>query len=78
MTQLLRNAGIGLILLGLALVLLWAIEPLRMFWPWVRGLPLPVRIGGGAAVLGFAVLLGSLIGERIRERGADKDLLDEI
>lgn len=78
MTNLLRNAGIGLIVLGVVSIVVWAVEPLRMIWPWIRGLPLPIRIGVIAAVLGFSVLLGSLIAERIRDSEKDKELLDEL
>jgi hypothetical protein len=78
MTSLLRNVGFGLILLGIVLLLFWAIEPLRMVWPWIRGLPLPIRIGVIAAAVGLAVLMGSLISERIRDREADKELRDEF
>jgi len=78
MNRLLRTVGFGLIVLGIVMVLVWAIEPLRMIWPWIRALPLPFRIGVLAAALGLAVLLGSLISERIREREADKELLDEM
>jgi ABC-type transport system involved in cytochrome c biogenesis permease subunit len=78
MTRLLRNAGFGLVGLGLILLVVWAVEPLRAIWPWIRGLPLVVRVGVGAAAIGLAVLLGSLIAERVRERGADKALLDEL
>jgi hypothetical protein len=78
MNRLLRTVGFGLILLGIVMILVWAIEPLQMLWPWIRALPLPMRIGVLAAVLGLAVLLGSLIWERLREREADKDLLDEM
>lgn len=78
MIQMLRNVGFGLIVLGILLVLVWAIEPLRMIWPWIRGLPWPIRVGVVAAALGLAVLLGSMISERIREREADKKLRDEF
>lgn len=78
MNRLFRTAGFGLIILGAVLILAWAIEPMRMIWPWLRGLPLPIRIGVVAAVLGLAMLLGSLISERIREREKDKELLDEF
>jgi ABC-type transport system involved in cytochrome c biogenesis permease subunit len=78
MNQLIRNVGFGLIIVGILLVLAWAIEPVRMFWPWIRGLPLPLQIGFGAAVLGMAVLLSSLISERIRDREKDRELRDEF
>ena len=78
MNRLFRTAGFGLIILGALLVLAWAIEPLRMIWPWLRALPLPIRVGVIAAALGLALLMGSLITERIGERGKDKELLDEF
>lgn len=78
MNQLLRNSGIGLIFLGIVLVLFWAIKPLRMIWPWIRGFPLPIRIGVLAAAVGLAVLIGSLISERLRDRKADQQLRDEF
>jgi hypothetical protein len=78
MNRLFRNVGIGLILMGAVLVLVWAIEPLRLIWPWIRGLPLPVQIGVTAGILGVAVLLGSLISERIRNREADQKLRNDF
>ena len=78
MNRLLRQIGFGLIVLGVVSIFFWAIEPLQMIWPWIRGLPLLIRIGVFAAVIGFAVLLGSLIAERIRESEADKSLRDEL
>ena len=74
----LRIAGFGLIALGAVLVLVWLIDPLRVVWPWLMTLALPFRIGVLAAALGLVVLMISLILERIRERGADKELLDDI
>ena len=78
MNRLLRNVGFGLIVLGVVLTLVWIVEPLRMIWPWMRGLPLLIRIGIIAGAVGFAVLLGSLISERIRESEADKHLRDDL
>ena len=78
MSRLLRTVGFGLIVLGVLMLVVWAVEPLRMVWPWVRGLPPLVRAGVIAAVVGFAVLLGSLIAERIRERASDAALRDEL
>jgi hypothetical protein len=78
MNRLLRNAGFGLVVLGILLLLVWAIEPLRMIWPWIRGLPLPIRVGVTAAAIGLAVLFGSLVTERIRDRKEDEHLRDEF
>ncbi|MCG8468537.1 MAG: hypothetical protein MJB57_10075 [Gemmatimonadetes bacterium] len=74
----LRVFGFALMVIGASLVLIWLIEPLRAVWPWLSTLPLPVRIGVIIAAVGLVVLLVSLIYERIRERGADKDLLDDF
>ena len=78
MNSLLRNFGFGLIVLGILLLLVWAFEPLRLFWPWIRGLPVLIRIGVIAALIGLAVLLGSLISERIQSREADRKLREEL
>lgn len=78
MNRLFRNVGFGLIAIGILLILAWAIEPIRLFWPWIRGLPLPIQIGALAAILGLAVLLVSLISERVREREGDQKLRDEF
>lgn len=77
MVRLTRVLGILLVAAGALVLLTWAVRPLRFAWPWIRGLPLPLRIGGGAAVAGLMVLLGSLIWERIRDREEDRTLRDE-
>jgi len=78
MTDLMRKLGVGLMILGAALVAVWAIRPIGFVWPWIRGLPLPLRWGVVAAGVGIAVLLGSLIYERLKERDGDKDLRDDF
>lgn len=78
MIVLLRNAGFGLMIIGVLLVVIWAVEPFRAVWPWLLAMPLIIRLGVVAATLGLAVLMGSLVTERIREREADKSLLDEF
>lgn len=78
MNRLLRVVGFGLMLLGAALILAWMITPLRAIWPWVHSLSLPIQLGLLAAGLGLAVLLASLITERIGEREADRQLLDDV
>ena len=77
MTRVLRITGFLLIGAGALVLLFWAIRPLRSIWPMIMALPLPVRIGIGAAALGLVVLMGSLIAERIGEREADRKLLDD-
>ena len=78
MNRLFRNVGIGLILVGALLVLAWAVEPLRLIWPRIRGLPIPIQVGVVAGILGMAVLMGSLISERIRDREADEKLRNDF
>lgn len=78
MTSLLRNAGVGLILLGVVLVIIWVVEPLRAIWPWLMTLSPVVRVGVMVSALGLAIIMASLITERIREREADKKLLDDF
>lgn len=77
MNNLLRNVGFGLMIGGVLLVLFWAIEPLRVAWPWLLQLPILIRIGVVAGTLGLAILMGSLISERIGNRDADRELRDE-
>jgi len=78
MSRLLRTVGFGLIVAGIVLLLVWIIAPLRMIWPWIRGLSWPIRVGVLVSALGLAILLGSLISERFREREADRKLLDDF
>jgi len=78
MNRLLRQVGFGLIVLGVVLTLVWIIEPLRLLWPLIQGLPLLIRIGVVVAAVGLAILLGSLISERIRDRESDRSLRDDL
>jgi hypothetical protein len=78
MNQLLRNLGFGLMVGGVVMVLVWAIKPLRMIWPWLLQLPLILRVGVVAGTLGLAVLVGSLISERIRDRESEQYLKDDF
>jgi len=78
MNRLLRNLGFGLMVGGAGMILIWAIKPLRIIWPWLLQLPLILRIGVVAGALGLAVLLGSVLAERLRDREGDVDLRDEF
>ena len=78
MIRLLRIVGFLLIGCGAVLLLVWVIEPLRFLWPWIRALPLPMQIGLAAAALGLLLLLGTVIWERLEDREADSDLLNEL
>ncbi len=78
MIRVIRIAGFLLISAGVVVLLTWVIEPLRALWPWLLQLPLPVKIGIVAAVLGLIVLFASLIAERWEDRERDRSLLDEF
>ena len=77
MIRAVRIAGFALIILGVIVLLTWAIEPLRMIWPWLLALPLPIRLGIGIATVGFVVLMGSLVWERSEARRNEGNLLDD-
>jgi hypothetical protein len=76
--RVIRIAGFLLISAGVVVLLTWVIEPLRALWPWLLQLPLPVKIGIVAVVLGLIVLFASLIAERWEDRERDRSLLDEF
>lgn len=78
MISLLRNAGVGLLLLGAVLVVAWLIEPLRAIWPWLMRLAPIVRLGVVISAVGLAIIMASLITERFRERDQDRKLLDDL
>ncbi len=77
MIQVIRTTGFVLIAAGVLGVLCWLIEPLQSLWYFALRLPVPLQLGGGTALLGFLLLLGSLIAERISERKTDEELLDK-
>lgn len=78
MIRLVRIVGFLLIGTGGVVLLVWMIEPLRFIWPWLRALPWPIQFGFVISVLGLLILMGSLIWERLEERGGDRDLHDEL
>lgn len=55
----------------------WLITPLRMFWPLLLTLPLPVQLGLAIAALGLLLLVASLIAERLGERRKDAELIGQ-
>jgi len=77
MIRFLRIVGFLMIAAGAIVLLTWVIKPLRIIWPWIRAMPLPIQVGVGVAAGGFILLLGSLIWERLEEREDDKSLRDE-
>ena len=77
MIRLIRVVGFLLIAAGVVVVVTWLIEPLRAVWPWLRQLPWQLRFGFGVAVAGLAVLLASMIWERLEARERDRSLRKE-
>jgi hypothetical protein len=59
---------------GILALLFWMIRPLRAVWPFLLALPWPIRLGLSALLLGFLLVMASLIVERIEESGADEAL----
>jgi hypothetical protein len=77
MIRLVRIVGYLSIAAGAIVLLTWLIEPLRSLWPFLLALPLPVKIGLGAAAVGVVLILGSMIWERMERREEDHSLLDD-
>ena len=77
MIRLIRILGFLMIGAGAVIIIVWLIKPLRVVWPWLLQLPLPIRIGVCAAAAGLLLLLGTLLWERFEERESDRELLDD-
>ena len=77
MIRLIRIMGVLMMATGVIILLAWFIKPLRAIWPWLLKLPWPIQVGLAAAAIGFLLLLGSLIWERLEEREKDRTLLDD-
>ena len=77
MIRVVRITGFLMVVVGALVILAWLIEPLRELWPLLRSLPWPVQLGLGMAGLGLLVVLASLLWERMENREADRELLDE-
>lgn len=77
MIRAIRVFGFLLIATGVVVLTTWVITPLRALWPWYRALPLVIQVGLGIAAIGFLILMGSLIAERIERREHDRSLLDD-
>lgn len=81
MIQLVRIFGVVLIVAGVITILTWLIKPLRDLLPFLldgfRELPIAIQIGLVLASIGFLLLVGSLIWERIEDRKKEKNLLDD-
>ncbi len=67
-----------MIIAGALVLASYLITPLREFWPWFRKLDLPIQLGLGAAAIGFLILLGTVIWERLEEHGKEKDYDDNL
>jgi membrane protein implicated in regulation of membrane protease activity len=75
--RLVRITGMLMIAAGIVVAGLWSIKPLRMVWPWLTKLPLPIQIGVAVAAAGLLLLVGTLIWERLEEREHDQSLRDQ-
>ena len=66
-------------LLGTAAVIFvsYVIPPLRANWPFFKTLPGAMQIGIGAGFFGLALLIVSLVVERIEEGDYNKSLRDD-
>ncbi|MCS1412074.1 MAG: hypothetical protein M2R45_05277 [Verrucomicrobia subdivision 3 bacterium] len=77
MLRFIRIFGFLLIWAGALVLLSYLIKPLRELWPLFLRLPLPIQIGLGAAAVGTILLMGTVIWERLKSRGSDKELEDK-
>ena len=77
MISVLRITGFLLIGLGAVIASSYLIRPLRMLWPWLLALPLPIQIGGVIAGVGLLILCATIIWERYENYDEDRKLLDE-
>jgi uncharacterized membrane protein len=77
MTRLIRILGFMLIAAGVVTVATWLIKPLRFIWPWLRQLPIAIQIGFAVAAVGFLLLFGAIIWERLEDHEREKDMIDE-
>lgn len=59
---------------GILALLFWMIKPLRAVWPYLLALPWPIRLGLATLLLGFLLVMASLIAERFEESGDDEAL----
>ena len=81
MIRMVRILGVMLMIVGGLVILTWFIKPLRQIWPQLiqafQTLPIAIQIGLVIAVVGFLLLFGSLVWERIEDRAKEQDLLKE-
>lgn len=69
-----RRIGLGMIVLGAVLIVLYAVPSLRWVWFWFKTLPGPIRFGLGVSAVGLAILFLNLLRERWTDRHADRAL----
>ncbi len=81
MTRLLRIIGVVLIVSGVLVILSWLIEPLRQVVPllidWFGTLPAAMQIGLGLAAVGFLILFGSIVWERLEDKKQEENLRED-
>ena len=62
---------------GVLIALSYVITPLRFLVNWLVLLPVPLKIGLGAATFGLVLLFVSLLSERWADRSADAALKED-
>jgi hypothetical protein len=65
MIRLMRIVGFLLIVIGLLLAGSWFIEPLRLLWPMLLELPMPIRIGLAIAGIGLLIVFATVVNDRM-------------
>lgn len=78
MGQKLRVAGLGLAALGVLVVLVNWVEPLRKIWnvlmEVIEVLPAYMKWGAGLLVVGLVIAFSAVISERLEDREKEKGI----
>ncbi len=69
-----RIVAVALMFVGLLLLATYFVSPLRIFWIWFRAWPLPLQIGSAIAAMGLAILLTTMVVDRVMKRKYDTEL----
>lgn len=71
-----RRIGLGMMVLGAIVIVLYIIPSFRWIWLYFKTLPGPIRFGLGVSAVGLAILFLNLLRERWTDRHADRALRD--
>lgn len=69
-----RRIGVGMMVLGAIVIILYAVPSFRWIWLWFKTLPGPIRFGLGVSAVGLVILFLNLLRERWTDRHADRAL----